>query len=85
MTYSTLSQQDLTNLRIERVRALEADHFQAVLILQENPEDTQAYRMRTDCERRIQLHLATLNGDKARDGNEDKDDVTPPTEQPSSG
>jgi hypothetical protein len=60
MGYALLSAQDQVDIRRQRIRSLEADHFLACLVLRENPEDSVARRDADELGRRIRLHLNEL-------------------------
>jgi hypothetical protein len=58
--YATLTDKELTQLRIERVHILESDHARICIELAENPDDAQVTSARVEIERRIALHKEVL-------------------------
>lgn len=62
MQYRTLPDDALRELRVQRVQALEADHYRVVLGLEEAPDDADAQARLVDIERRIAVHCDALEG-----------------------
>lgn len=80
MSYTTLSKNDLHNLRVERIRFLEFEHARCVLMLEENPRDSEAHKMLSDVERRIALHTGVLTQATSESG-EDTPAENPPDDE----
>lgn len=73
MKYNRLSAEDLRQLRMERLTALEADHFRLVLCLEEAPDDVGILAKLSGLEDRIAVHVGAFNGEHA----EPKDPLVP--------
>lgn len=60
MEYMYLTEQDVSGLRLQRIRSLETDHALVCLVLEEAPADPVAQRDEAELVRRIEHHRARL-------------------------
>lgn len=71
--YNKLSASDLRALRVERLAALEIEHYRHKLCLEETPGDKTILRKLEDFEERMAVHVAALN--------DETDDISEPPEE----
>jgi hypothetical protein len=65
--YTFFNPADARQIRIERIRRLEAEHYRALLAQEEDPADEYAREAMAELERRIDHHVRALTGDELQD------------------
>lgn len=60
MTYMLIGQQEMLNLRRQRLQTLEAEHYLASLAVEEEPRDIKAAQDVVELERRITHHREVI-------------------------
>lgn len=72
--YRFLRPEGAHRIRLGRIRQLEEEHYHALLLAEEDPEDGTAVRAALELERRINHHIRTLAAETT-----DQDDDLPTT------
>lgn len=66
MEYHTLTVTQLRQLRMDRLRALEADHARRMLELEEDPANAPVMEELAEIGRRIGLHVEVLSAESSQ-------------------